>query len=89
MRLGFVVFSLVSASFLGGCASQPPAGASTGAGDDAAARWFTHVEALANDLAKMCLEDPRVEKAIVRVEKPGAVRFSETVGVEVERSRDE
>jgi FolB domain-containing protein len=47
------------------------------------------VEALANDLAKICLEDQNVQKVIVRVEKPGAVRFSESVGVEIERSRDE
>ena len=47
------------------------------------------VEALANDLAKICLEDNGVQKVIVRVEKPGAVRFAESVGVEIERSRDE
>jgi FolB domain-containing protein len=47
------------------------------------------VEALANDLAAICLEKPGVLKAIVRVEKPGAVRFAASVGVEVERSRDE
>jgi len=47
------------------------------------------VEALANDLAKLCLEEKGVEKVIVRVEKPGAVRFAESVGVEIERSRDE
>jgi len=47
------------------------------------------VEALANDLAKLCLEEKGVEKAIVRVEKPGAVRFAESVGVEVERPRHE
>ncbi|MCQ3937454.1 MAG: dihydroneopterin aldolase [Chloroflexi bacterium] len=47
------------------------------------------VEALANDLAKLCLEDPLVKKVIVRVEKPGAVRFAKSVGVEVERKRDE
>ena len=47
------------------------------------------VEALANDLAKLCLEEKGVQKVIVRVEKPGAVRFAETVGVEIERSRDE
>lgn len=47
------------------------------------------VEALANDLAKICLEDKRVQKVIVRVEKPGAVRFAESVGVEIERERDE
>jgi len=28
-----------------------------------------------------------VQKVIVRVEKPGAVRFAESVGVEIERSR--
>ncbi len=33
------------------------------------------VEALANDLAKICLEEEGVQKVIVRVEKPGAVRF--------------
>ena len=45
------------------------------------------VEALANDIAKICLEDTRVLKVTVRVEKPGAVRFAQTVGVEIERSR--
>lgn len=47
------------------------------------------VEALANDLAKICLEMPLVRKVVVRVEKPGAVRFAKSVGVEVERKRDE
>jgi len=47
------------------------------------------VEALANELAKLCLEDKNVQKVIVRVEKPGAVRFAESVGVEIERSRNE
>lgn len=47
------------------------------------------VEALANDLAKICLAEMNVQKVVVRVEKPGAVRFAESVGVEVERSRDE
>lgn len=45
------------------------------------------VEALANDLAEICLQDPKVQKAIVRVEKPGAVPDSAWVGVEVERAR--
>jgi len=45
------------------------------------------VEALANDLAAICLEHEMVERAIVRVEKPGAVRFAASVGVEVERAR--
>jgi FolB domain-containing protein len=47
------------------------------------------VEALANDLVKLCFEDNGVQKVILRVEKPGAVRFARSVGVEIERSRDE
>ncbi len=47
------------------------------------------VEALANDLAALCLQEKHVSKIIVRVEKPGAVRFSKSVGVEIERERDE
>jgi len=47
------------------------------------------VEALANDLAKICLDEKDVQKVVVRVEKPGAVRFAESVGVEIERNRDE
>lgn len=45
------------------------------------------VEALATDFARLCLEDLGVRKAVVRVEKPGAVRFSASVGVEIERTR--
>jgi FolB domain-containing protein len=45
------------------------------------------VEALAEDLAKICLGEKGVEKAIVRVEKPDAVRFANSVGVEIERIR--
>jgi FolB domain-containing protein len=51
------------------------------------AKRFT-VEALAADIAHLCLEDSIVQKVSVRVEKPGAVRFSESVGVEIERGRD-
>jgi FolB domain-containing protein len=46
------------------------------------------VEALAADLAQLCLEVARVEKVRVRVEKPGAVRFSRSVGVEIERAKE-
>ena len=45
------------------------------------------VEALAADLARLCLEDARVQRVRVRVEKPGAVRFSRSVGVEIEREK--
>ncbi|MCJ7733605.1 MAG: dihydroneopterin aldolase [Anaerolineales bacterium] len=44
------------------------------------------VEALADDIAAYCLETKGVKKVSVRVEKPGAVRFAESVGVEIERS---
>jgi FolB domain-containing protein len=47
------------------------------------------VEALANDLAQICLQQNNVQRAFVRVEKPNAVRFAESVGVEIERSRHE
>jgi FolB domain-containing protein len=47
------------------------------------------VEALANDLAKVCLQEDGVQTVIVRVEKPGAVRFAESVGVEIERSKND
>lgn len=45
------------------------------------------VEALAADLATICLEEPGTQKVRVRVEKPGALRFAKSVGVEIERSR--
>lgn len=43
------------------------------------------VEALAEDIADICLAQERVEGVRVKVEKPGAVRFSKSVGVEIER----
>lgn len=45
------------------------------------------VEALAVDLARISLQEPGVQRVRVRVEKPGAVRFSRTVGVEIEREK--
>src|SRR5574340_845574 len=45
------------------------------------------VEALASDIARVCLEEPEVKGVQVRVEKPGAVRFAQSVGVEIERFR--
>ncbi len=43
------------------------------------------VEALAGDISRLLLEEKGVQKVKVRVEKPGAVRFSRSVGVEIER----
>jgi FolB domain-containing protein len=47
---------------------------------------FKLVEALAEAIAGTCLEDERVLRADVLVEKPGALRFTRSVGVEVSRS---
>jgi FolB domain-containing protein len=46
------------------------------------------VEALAADIARLCLEEPGVLGVRVRVEKPGAVRFAKSVGVEIERFKE-
>ena len=45
------------------------------------------VEALASDIARLCLEFPKVCKVRVSVEKTGALPFTRTVGVEIERER--
>lgn len=50
---------------------------------EASAR-FT-IEALAADLAAICLRHRAVRRVKVRVEKPGALRFARSVGVEIER----
>ena len=47
-----------------------------------------YISAPANDLARICFEDKSVQKVILRVEKPGAVRFAKSVGVEIERNRN-
>jgi len=45
------------------------------------------VEALAADIMKLVLEEANVLGARVRVEKPGAVRFSRSVGIEITRMK--
>ncbi len=47
------------------------------------------VEKLASDIANICLSNDHSEAVKVRVEKPGAVRFAKSVGVEIERKRKE
>ena len=48
---------------------------------------FHLVEALAQSIADECRRDQRVERVEVAVEKPGALRYARTVGVEIVRSR--
>jgi FolB domain-containing protein len=50
------------------------------------AQRFT-VEALAEDIAGLCLGEPKVMKVQVRVEKPRAIRFAASAGVEIERGK--
>lgn len=49
---------------------------------------FFLVESLAERIAAICLEAPRVRCARVTVDKPGALRFARSVAVEVVRERD-
>jgi D-erythro-7,8-dihydroneopterin triphosphate epimerase len=48
---------------------------------------FYLVEKMAAEIATICLSEPRVNAARVRVEKPGALRFARSVGVEIYRTR--
>jgi FolB domain-containing protein len=45
------------------------------------------LEALAEAVADVCLETPGVVKVRVRVDKPSALRFARSVGVEILRQR--
>ncbi|MBS1192323.1 MAG: folB [Nitrospirae bacterium] len=48
---------------------------------------FHLVESLAQAVADICLGNPSIKEALVRVEKPGALRFARSVGVEIVRHR--
>ncbi len=48
---------------------------------------FFLIETLAEKIAQTCLEFEGVEKTKVTVEKPGALRFARSVGVEITRKR--
>ncbi len=45
------------------------------------------VEALAEDIAEICLAEEGVEEAKIRVEKPEVISFVEKVGAEIKRIR--
>jgi len=44
------------------------------------------VEKLATDIARLVLTEFPVKRVRVRVEKPGALRFAKSVGIEIERT---
>ncbi len=45
------------------------------------------VERLAQQVADICLENPRVQKVKVLIDKTGALRFARSVGIEIVRER--
>lgn len=48
---------------------------------------FHLVETLADRIAELCLEQAGVQEVQVTLEKPGALRFARSVGVEIVRKR--
>jgi len=51
------------------------------------ASQFYLVERLADEVARICLADERVDAVEVTVEKPAAIRFAASVGVHIRRAR--
>ncbi len=51
------------------------------------ASQYLLVEAMAGRVAEICLSEPRVQQVAVTVEKPGAARFSRSVGVRIVRTK--
>jgi FolB domain-containing protein len=49
---------------------------------------FYLIEALAQRVAEICLENPAIFQVQVTVEKPSALRFARSVGVEITRKRE-
>jgi FolB domain-containing protein len=49
---------------------------------------FHLIEALAEAVARICLKNPKVHEVRVRAEKPSALRFARTVGVEIRRRQE-
>ncbi len=48
---------------------------------------FFLIERLADAIAQICLEEQKVHQVKIAVEKPGALRFARTVGVEIVRRK--
>ena len=48
---------------------------------------FRLIERLAAEIARIGLDDPRVERVDVAIDKPGALRFARSAAVEISRYR--
>jgi dihydroneopterin aldolase/D-erythro-7,8-dihydroneopterin triphosphate epimerase len=49
---------------------------------------FLLIEKLTDEIAKVCLDDSKVQKVNVTVDKPGALRYTRSVAVEIVRTRE-
>jgi dihydroneopterin aldolase/D-erythro-7,8-dihydroneopterin triphosphate epimerase len=49
---------------------------------------FLLIEKLAEEIAKVCLDDSKVQQVNVTVDKPGALRYTRSVAVEIVRTRE-
>ena len=47
------------------------------------------VEKLVTDIARIILSEYPIRRVRVRVEKPGALRFAKSVGIEIDRRRED
>lgn len=47
------------------------------------------VEKMVTDIARIVITEFGVERVQVRLEKPGALRFADSVGIEIERTRED
>jgi FolB domain-containing protein len=48
---------------------------------------FNLIERLAEEIARICLAHTAIKAVLVRVDKPGALRFAKSVGVEILRTQ--
>jgi D-erythro-7,8-dihydroneopterin triphosphate epimerase len=48
---------------------------------------FYLIERLAQEACSLALSDPRVKRADVRIDKPGALRFAKSVAIELSRTQ--
>ncbi len=50
---------------------------------------FYLIEKMADEVARICLKEPRIERVDITIDKPGALRFARSVAVEITRCRDD
>lgn len=48
---------------------------------------FNLVEKLADEVLNIVMTDPKVQSAVIRIDKPAALRFAKSVSIELSRSK--